>query len=164
MVDAISIKMTTISKPYSGPCIMRFISHMMRTLNPSSRNPNRHESSLSCYRMFVVAATFIQSYAKDPQFCTWSSSASWLLVNMLFSGTRTSKNVGGGLDEKKKSKCRMSLSNAERPSWTRLPSLRRPLRFKFYIRKDLCTLLELPAVYCSLVDYLQLSLGSITPS
>ena len=80
---------------------MRLILHMMRTLNPSSRNRNRHESLLSCCRMFVVAATFIQSYAKDPQFCTQSSSALWLLVNMgLFSGTRTSKNVVGGLDEK----------------------------------------------------------------
>ncbi|KAI0264543.1 hypothetical protein BGY98DRAFT_1192133 [Russula aff. rugulosa BPL654] len=77
-----SIKMTTMSKPYSEPCIMRLILHMMRTLNPSSRNPNRHESLLSCCRMFVVAATFIQSYAK---------TEFW---------TRTSKNVGGGLDEK----------------------------------------------------------------
>jgi hypothetical protein len=43
---------------------------------------------------------FIQSYAKDPQFCTSSSSASLPLVNMLFSGTRTSNNAGGGVDEK----------------------------------------------------------------
>jgi hypothetical protein len=39
---------------------------------------------------------FIQSYAKDSQFCTPSSSASLAVVNMLFSGKRTLKNIGGG--------------------------------------------------------------------
>ena len=44
---------------------------------------------------------FIQSYAKDSQFCTSSSSASLAFVNMLFSGKRTLKNiVDGGPDEK----------------------------------------------------------------
>jgi hypothetical protein len=43
---------------------------------------------------------FIQSYAKDSQFCTLSSSASLAFVNMLFSGKRTLKNIGGGPEEK----------------------------------------------------------------
>ena len=43
---------------------------------------------------------FIQSYAKDSQFCTSSSLASLAFVNMLFSGKRTLKNIGDGPDEK----------------------------------------------------------------
>ena len=43
---------------------------------------------------------FIQSYTKDSQFCTSSSSASSAFVNMIFSGKRTLKNIGGGPDEK----------------------------------------------------------------
>jgi hypothetical protein len=43
---------------------------------------------------------FIQSYTKDSQFCTSSSSASLAFVNMLFSGKRTLKNIGGGPGEK----------------------------------------------------------------
>jgi hypothetical protein len=43
---------------------------------------------------------FIQSYAKDSQFCTSSSSASLTFVNMVFSGKRTLKNAGGGLEKK----------------------------------------------------------------
>jgi hypothetical protein len=43
---------------------------------------------------------FIQSYAKDSQFCTLSSSASSAFVNMLFSGKRTLKNIGGGPEDK----------------------------------------------------------------
>jgi hypothetical protein len=39
---------------------------------------------------------FIQSYAKDSQFCTPSSSASLAFINMLFSGKRTLKNIDGG--------------------------------------------------------------------
>jgi len=45
---------------------------------------------------------FIQSYAKDSQFCTLSSSALLAFVNMLFPGKRTVKNIGGGPDEKTK--------------------------------------------------------------
>ena len=45
---------------------------------------------------------FIQSYAKDSQFCTSSSFPSLALMNMLFSGKRTLKNVGGGPEEKTK--------------------------------------------------------------
>jgi hypothetical protein len=43
---------------------------------------------------------FIQSYAKDSQFCTSSSSASLAFVNILSSGKRTLKNAGG-VQEKK---------------------------------------------------------------
>ena len=43
---------------------------------------------------------FIQSYAKDSQFCTSSSSVSLAFVNMLFSGKRTLKNIGGGPEGK----------------------------------------------------------------
>jgi hypothetical protein len=43
---------------------------------------------------------FIQSYAKDVQFCTSSASASLAFVNMLFSGKRSLKNIGGGPEEK----------------------------------------------------------------
>jgi hypothetical protein len=43
---------------------------------------------------------FIQSYAKDPKFCTSSSSASSAFVNMPFSGKRTLKNIGGGPKDK----------------------------------------------------------------
>jgi hypothetical protein len=43
---------------------------------------------------------FIQSYAKDPQFCTSSSSSSLAFVNMLFSGKRTFNNITGGEDKK----------------------------------------------------------------
>ena len=43
---------------------------------------------------------FIQSYAKDVQFCTSSSSASLAFVNMLFSGKRTLKNIGGEPEKK----------------------------------------------------------------
>ena len=43
---------------------------------------------------------FIQSYAKDSQFCTSSSSAFLAFVNMLFSGKRTLKNIAGELEEK----------------------------------------------------------------
>jgi hypothetical protein len=43
---------------------------------------------------------FIQSYAKDPEFCTSSSSASSAFVNTLFSGKRTLKNIGDGPEDK----------------------------------------------------------------
>ena len=43
---------------------------------------------------------FIQSYAKDSQFCTSSSSDSLAFVNMLFSGKRTLTNAGVGLEAK----------------------------------------------------------------
>jgi hypothetical protein len=45
---------------------------------------------------------FIQSYAKNSQFCTSSLSqaASLAFVNMLFSGKRTLKNIGRGPEEK----------------------------------------------------------------
>ena len=45
---------------------------------------------------------FIQSYAKDSQFCTSSSSALFLFafVNMLSLGKRTLKNIGDGPEEK----------------------------------------------------------------
>ena len=43
---------------------------------------------------------FIQSYAKDPQFCTSTSSVSSAFVNMLFSGKRTLKNIGDGPEDK----------------------------------------------------------------
>ncbi len=43
---------------------------------------------------------FIQSYAKDSQFCTLSSTASLVCVNMVFSGKRTLKNLGGGPEGK----------------------------------------------------------------
>jgi hypothetical protein len=36
----------------------------------------------------------------DSQFCKSSSSASLVFVNMLFSGKRTLKNIGGGPEEK----------------------------------------------------------------
>jgi hypothetical protein len=42
---------------------------------------------------------FIQSYAKDSQFCTSFSSASSAFVDMLFSGKRTLKNIGGVEDK-----------------------------------------------------------------
>ena len=42
---------------------------------------------------------FIQSYAEDPQFCTLSTSASSAFVNMLFSGKRTLRNIGGGPED-----------------------------------------------------------------
>ena len=43
---------------------------------------------------------FIQSYAKDSQFCASSLCASLIFVNMLFSGKRTLKNIDGGPEEK----------------------------------------------------------------
>jgi hypothetical protein len=43
---------------------------------------------------------FIRSYAKDSEFCTLSSSTSSALVNMLFSGKRTLKNIDGGPEKK----------------------------------------------------------------
>ena len=47
---------------------------------------------------------FIQLYAKDSQFCTSSSSVSFVFVNMLFSGKRTLKNIGGRSEGKLKVK------------------------------------------------------------
>ncbi len=43
---------------------------------------------------------FIQSYARDSQFCTLSSSASLAFVNVVYSGMRTLKNIGGGPEKK----------------------------------------------------------------
>ena len=43
---------------------------------------------------------FIESYLKDSQFCTSSSSVSLAIVNTEFSGKRTLKNISGGPDEK----------------------------------------------------------------
>jgi hypothetical protein len=43
---------------------------------------------------------FIQSYTRDSEFCTPSSSALFAFVNMLFSGKRTLKNIDGGLEKK----------------------------------------------------------------
>ncbi len=40
---------------------------------------------------------FIQSYAKDSQFCMLSSSSLLAGVNVWFSGKRTLKNMGGGV-------------------------------------------------------------------
>jgi|SRR6266702_703978 len=39
---------------------------------------------------------FIQSYAKDSQFCTFSSPTSSASVNVQLLGKRTLKNIGGG--------------------------------------------------------------------
>ena len=44
----------------------------------------------------VTCCDFIQSYAKDAQFCTSPSSASLAVVNILFSGKRTLMNIDGG--------------------------------------------------------------------
>ncbi len=43
---------------------------------------------------------FIQSYAKDTEFCTSPSSTSFAFVNILFSGKRTLKNLDGGPEKK----------------------------------------------------------------
>ena len=43
---------------------------------------------------------FIQSYTKDSEFCTSSSSAPFAFVNILFSGKRTLKNIDGGPEKK----------------------------------------------------------------
>jgi hypothetical protein len=43
---------------------------------------------------------FIQSYTKDSQFCTSSSSDSFVFVNIVFSGKRTLKNAGVGVEAK----------------------------------------------------------------
>ena len=43
---------------------------------------------------------FIQSYTKDSEFCTSSSSASFAFVNILFLGKRTLNNIDGGLEKK----------------------------------------------------------------
>ncbi len=43
---------------------------------------------------------FIQSYAKDSQFCTSSSPTSSASVNVRLSGKRTLKNMGGGAEKK----------------------------------------------------------------
>jgi hypothetical protein len=43
---------------------------------------------------------FIESYAKDVQFCTSSSSASLAFVNMVFSGRRSLENIGGEPEKK----------------------------------------------------------------
>jgi hypothetical protein len=43
---------------------------------------------------------FIQSYAKDTEFCTSTSSDSFTFVNMLFSGKRALKNIDGGPEKK----------------------------------------------------------------
>ena len=81
---------------------------------------------------------------------------------MLFLGKRTSKNVGGGLDEKNQV--------VDCPP-------KGPLGPGYHFYGDYCvsnstsgkTLTiyvrywKLLAIYCSLVDYLQPSLGSITP-
>jgi hypothetical protein len=43
---------------------------------------------------------FIQSYAKDSEFCTSPSSALFAFVNMLFPGKRTLRNIDGGPEKK----------------------------------------------------------------
>src|SRR6266481_4735630 len=43
---------------------------------------------------------FIQSYARDSQFCMLSSHTSLAFVNVVFSGKRTLKNIRGGPDNK----------------------------------------------------------------
>ena len=43
---------------------------------------------------------FIQSYTKDPKFCTSSFIGFVGFVNMLFSGKRTLKNIGDGPGDK----------------------------------------------------------------
>jgi len=43
---------------------------------------------------------FIQSYARDSQFCTLSSSAPLAFVNVVFSGKRMLKNIAGGPEKK----------------------------------------------------------------
>ncbi len=43
---------------------------------------------------------FIQSYTRDSQFCTSSSSASLAFINVVFSGKRTLKNIAGGPEKK----------------------------------------------------------------
>jgi hypothetical protein len=42
---------------------------------------------------------FIQSYTKDSEFCTSSSSTSFAFVNTFLSGKRTLKNMDGGQDK-----------------------------------------------------------------
>ena len=56
---------------------------------------------------------FIQSYARDSQLCTSSSSASLAFVDMLFSGKRKLKNIGCGQDEKIKELSELLLSRGK---------------------------------------------------
>ena len=77
--------------------------HHEDTLLIKSIKPGSEQAQILTLMLQDVCSCcdFIQSYAKDPQFCTPSSFASLVLTNMLFSGNRTtSKSVGGGLDEK----------------------------------------------------------------
>jgi hypothetical protein len=50
--------------------------------------------------MFVVAATLSNRIQRTRNSVRSSSSASLAFVNMLFSGKRTLKNIGGGPEEK----------------------------------------------------------------
>src|SRR6266403_4670246 len=74
---------------------------------------SRHEDTLKCIKPESPQARiltlmlqdvcsccdFIQSYEKDSEFCTLSSSASFAFVNTLFLGKRTLKNMDGGQDK-----------------------------------------------------------------
>src|SRR6266403_3019486 len=106
---------------------------------------SRHEDTLKCIKPESQQARiltlmlqdvcsccdFIQSYTKDSEFCMSFSFASSAFVNTFFSGKRTLKNMDGGQDKEIK-KLSDVLVERERPSWARLPSLRRLLRFKFW--------------------------------
>jgi hypothetical protein len=70
---------------------------LIKSINPQSKQARILTQMLEDVG---TCCDFIQSYAKDSQFCTSSSWASSAFVNMLFSGKRTLKNIGDGPEDK----------------------------------------------------------------
>jgi len=67
------------------------------TIKPGSKQAEIFTAML---KHICNCGDFIQSYAKDTQFCKLLPSVSFLALNLWFSGKRIFKNIGGGRDVK----------------------------------------------------------------
>jgi len=67
---------------------------ILKSIKPDSKQA---EILTMILRDVCTCSDFIQSYAKDSQFCMLSSSSLLDAVNVWFSGKRTLKNMGGGV-------------------------------------------------------------------
>ena len=78
------------------------VADCLRTIKPGSKQVEIFTAML---KHVCNCGDFIQSYAKDTQFCRLSPPVSLLTLNMWYSGKRIFKNIGGECDAKIEDYC-----------------------------------------------------------
>jgi hypothetical protein len=128
---------TTTSRPYSPPCVMRLISQIRKTLSRSSTVfPGRPKSLRSCCSTSAIAVTLSNRMQRIRNSVRDLYPFSDADLNLRFSGKRTLKNIGGQVD-KKVEDFRTTLLELTKLSWTRLLSSQRLPHSKFWTMWEL---------------------------